>query len=156
MLIIGDKAPLNVFLVDSEGQTTSLKSFLGTTVVIYFYPRDATPGCTVEACSIRDWMGELGKLNVEVIGVSKDSVESHKKFLAKQKLNFHLWSDPEHKLMEAFRVWGERSFMGRTYMGTSRSTFVINPKGLIAHVWEQVTPQDHGEEIYEYVNKSRK
>lgn len=150
---VGEKAPLNVKVINLDGADFSLQSVLGNWVVVYFYPKDDTPGCTTEACSIRDLHQELKDLGVMVYGVSKDSVKSHLKFKDKYKLNFELLSDEDHKLMEGFGVWGERKFMGRTYMGTSRSTFLINPEGVIVEVWEKVTPANHGEEIVDRVKE---
>ncbi len=153
MLIIGDKAPLDVIVEDSNGQAVSLRNYLGKMIVLYFYPKDDTPGCTKEACSIRDWRAEITKRRVEVIGVSKDSPASHKKFIQQYNLNFTLWSDHDHKLMEAFGTWQEKSFMGRKYMGTTRSTFLVDPKGIITMVWEKVTPDDHGKEILDRIDQ---
>lgn len=154
MLKIGDKAPLRIKLLDSTGKEVSLTDVLGKYAVVYFYPKDDTTGCTKEACSIRDYRVEIKKLGVEVIGISKDSPESHQKFIKKYHLNFTLWSDQEHALMEAFGVWQEKKFMGRVYMGTVRSTFVIDPKGKIVHVWEKVAPDQHGEELLNFLKKA--
>ncbi|MBX4211281.1 MAG: thioredoxin-dependent thiol peroxidase [Candidatus Yanofskybacteria bacterium] len=151
MLIIGDKAPLTTKIQDSDGNSVSLADRLGKPVVLYFYPKDDTPGCTKEACSFRDWNKDIQKLGVHVIGVSKDSPASHQKFAKKYHLNFELWSDQEHKLMEAFGTWQEKKFMGRKYMGTTRSTFVLDSKGKILKVWEKVNPLEHGKEIYEFL-----
>jgi peroxiredoxin Q/BCP len=147
LLKAGNRAPLSVSIVDSNEKEVSLKDYLGKWVVLYFYPKDDTPGCTKEACSIRDIRGDIKKTGADVIGVSKDSPKSHLKFIDKYKLNFTLWSDPEHKLMEAFGSWQEKKFMGRTYMGTLRTTFIIDPQGTIAHVFEKVTPDTHGDDI---------
>lgn len=155
MLQVGDKAPTAVTILDSDGKSVSLAGLRGKYVIVYFYPRDNTPGCTKEACSIRDWRDELKKLGVEVIGVSKDSPKSHQGFSGKFKLNFSLWADPEHKLMEAFGAWQKKKFMGRAYMGTTRSTFAIDPRGRVIHVWEKVTPDGHGEEIYNFFKERR-
>lgn len=146
LLKAGSKAP-SVSVLDSDGNKVSLKDFLGKWVVLYFYPKDDTPGCTKEACSIRDIRAEIKKAGAEVIGVSKDSPKSHLKFIDKYKLNFTLWSDEDHKLIEAFGSWQEKKFMGRTYMGTLRTTFIIDPKGKIVHVFEKVTPDTHGDDI---------
>ena len=150
MLKRGDKAPTAVNVLDSDGKRISLAGLLGRYVVVYFYPKDNTSGCTKEACSIRDWRDELKKLGVEVVGVSKDSPKSHQGFSGKYKLNFSLWSDSDHKLMEAFGTWQKKKFMGREYKGATRSTFAIDPKGTIIRVWEKVTPDGHGEEIYRF------
>ena len=144
-------APLKITVLDENSQETTLKSLLGKHVVLYFYPKDNTPGCTKEACSFRDFNQDIQKLGAVVIGVSKDNHKSHQKFAQKFNLNFPLWSDPDHKLMEAFGAWGEKKFMGKTYMGTIRSTFVIDPKGKIIKVWEKVKPAEHAQEIIEFL-----
>lgn len=149
MLNIGDQAPVDVTVTDKEGKTVSLADYTGKYIVLYFYPKDDTPGCTVEACNFRDANKELTKKGAVVIGVSKDAGKSHQKFATKFELPFPLWSDPDHILMEAFGVWGERTFMGKTYMGASRSTFLIDKEGNIVHVWEKVTPKDHANEVLE-------
>ena len=150
MLRVGDKAPLNIKVLDSAGKQVSLADYRGRNVVLYFYPKDDTTGCTKEACSIRDWRDELRKLGAEVIGVSKDSPKSHRKFIEKYKLNFTLWSDEEHALIEAFGAWQKKKFMGREYMGTVRSTFAIDTAGKIINVWEKVTPDEHGQEMFNF------
>ncbi len=152
MLQIGDKAPLTVTVQDTAGASVSLEHFRGTYIVLYFYPKDDTPGCTTEACSFRDHLPTLNARGVTVIGVSKDSHISHQKFGKKYELPFPLWSDPDHVLMEAFGVWGKRSFMGKSYMGTSRSTFLIGPDGTILHVWEKVAPKGHAEDVIRVVS----
>ncbi len=154
MLKVGDQAPLEIKVKSMQGQDVSLKDLLGKYVVVYFYPRDNTPGCTKEACSFRDVNTELKKLGVKVIGVSKDSVKSHQKFIDKYGLNFELWSDEEHKLIEAFGAWQEKKFMGRSFMGTVRSTFVIDPQGKIFQVWEKVKPDGHGEEVLKLMKET--
>ena len=153
MLKIADKAPTKIKILDDEGEKVSLEDLAGKYVVLYFYPKDDTPGCTKEACSIRDWKDDLKRMGVQIVGVSKDSPASHQKFMEKYKLNFRLWSDQKHELMKAFGVWQRKSFMGRSYMGALRSTFAINPKGKIIHVWGKVTPDDHGEEIYDFMRE---
>ncbi len=147
MLQIGKKAPLNVQVMGKDEKEVSLKDFLGKYVVLYFYPKDMTPGCTTQACSFRDAEAELKKLGAVVIGVSKDGLKAHEKFTAKYELNFPLWADENHALADAFGVWGERKFMGRTYMGMSRSTFLIDPDGVIVHVWEKAKPEGHAGEV---------
>ncbi len=147
MLKIGDKAPLSVGSYEVGVGKVSLKDYLGKWLVVYFYPKDDTPGCTVEAKGFRDAHDDMEDLGVVVIGVSKDDDKSHEKFVGKHGLNFPLWSDPEHKLMDAFSVWGKRQFMGREYMGTSRSTFILDPKGKVAAVWEKVSPPGHAKEV---------
>lgn len=151
MLEVNQNAPLTIPVVDMNGKKVSLGDFSGDYVVVYFYPKDSTPGCTKEACSFRDYTSELSKLGVKVVGISKDSSASHQKFIEKNKLNFPLWSDSEHQLMEAFGVWEKKSFMGKEYMGTTRSTFVLDPKGKIIKVWPQVKPLNHAEEVWQFL-----
>jgi len=155
MLKVNDQAPLDVQVTNQDGQQVSLQSVLSENpkkyIVVYFYPKDDTPGCTKEACNFRDDSAEYAKHNAVVIGVSKDDEKSHQKFANKHSLPFPLWADTEHTLMEAFGVWGEQSFMGRKYMGTSRSTFVVSPQGKIAAVWEKVKPATHSKEVIAFL-----
>jgi len=153
MLTSGSPAPLTVSVTDENGQQTNLKSLLGKYVVLYFYPKDNTPGCTQEACNFRDANSELKKLGVTVIGVSKDSPESHKKFKEQHNLTFPLWSDPDHSLLSAFGAWGEKKMFGKIYMGIIRSTFIIDPKGTIIKTWEKVSPKNHDQEVLEFMSK---
>jgi thioredoxin-dependent peroxiredoxin len=147
MLQIHTQAPLDSEFINEQGEVGTLRALLGSWVVVYFYPKDATPGCTLEAEGFRDLSSEFKNVNTIVLGVSKDSCASHKKFIEKKALTFSLVADTEHVLMEAFGVWGERKFMGRTYMGTSRSTFLIDPRGVIAEVWPEVKPVGHPQEV---------
>ncbi len=147
MLKMGDRAPLDIPLVDESETRFTLREMLGSWIVVYFYPKDDTPGCTLEAEGFRDQVGAFKELNARVLGVSKDTCASHRKFIEKKELTFTLVADTEHALMEAFGTWGERSFMGRTYLGTSRSTFLLDPDGMVAHVWEKVTPAGHPQEV---------
>ena len=140
---------------DINNEMVSLADLDGQYVVLYFYPKDDTPGCTKEACSFRDWNAELKKIGVKVVGVSKDSAASHKKFIEKYELNFDLWSDEDHQLIEAFGAWQKKNMMGREYMGTVRSTFVIDPKGVVLRVWDKVNPPEHGEEVYNFIKEIR-
>jgi len=153
MLQPTELAPLDIPVTDEQGTATSLRSLLGKWVVLYFYPKDDTPGCTVEACSFRDTSAELTKLGAVVIGVSKDTTKSHQNFKTKYQLNFPLWSDPDHHLLSAFGAWGEKKFMGKIYMGIIRSTFIIDPTGHIRHTIEKATPKHHGEEIMKHLIK---
>jgi thioredoxin-dependent peroxiredoxin len=121
-----------------------------------FYPKDLTPGCTIEAEQFRDNEAAFKKLNARILGVSKDSCASHQKFKQKKELAFTLIADENHELMEAFGVWGERKFMGRTYMGTSRSTFLIDTDGTVAHVWETVKPLGHAAEVLAILKELQK
>ncbi len=149
MLAEGTKAPLFT-LDDQNGNNVSLSDFRGQKVVLYFYPKDNTPGCTKEACSIRDNMPDFSRLNVKILGVSRDSGESHRKFIEKQNLNFTLLSDPEHKVMEEYGAWGEKTLYGKKSMGVIRSTFVINEDGVIEKVYKKVNTATHGEDLKKY------
>lgn len=149
MLAEGTKAPLFT-LADQDGSNVSLSDFRGQKVVLYFYPKDNTPGCTKEACSIRDNMPDFSRLNVKILGVSRDSGESHRKFIEKQNLNFTLLSDPEHKVMEEYGALGEKTLYGKKSMGVIRSTFVINEDGVIEKVYKKVNTATHGEDLKKY------
>ena len=127
-------------LYDSEGNAVSLHDFLGQKVVVYFYPKDSTPGCTKQACSYRDHFAELTARNLKVIGISKDSVTSHQKFIAKQNLNFTLLSDPDRIAIEAYGVWQEKMMYGKKVMGVARTTFVIDDQGMILKRFDKVKP----------------
>ena len=145
-LKIGTKAP-SFTLPDQDGKMHSLKDCLGKKVLIYFYPKDDTPGCTTEACSFRDGYKELQKAGLEVFGISKDSVKSHKKFAEKFKLPFPILSDEDTKVCQAYGVWGLKKFMGREYMGINRVSFLIDEKGNIAKIYETVKPAEHVGEV---------
>lgn len=134
---------------DANGETVSLKDLRGQKVVLYFYPKDDTPGCTKEACSFRDAFATYKKRGITVLGVSPDSEASHKKFETKYKLPFTLLADKDHAIADAYGVWGEKKFMGRTYMGVQRTTFLIDEKGKIKKVFEKVKPEDHASEVLE-------
>lgn len=134
---------------DGNGQTVRLKDLRGEKVVLYFYPKDDTPGCTKEACSFRDAFGDFKKRGIKVLGVSTDSEASHKKFATKYKLPFTLLADPGHAIADAYGVYGEKKFMGRTYMGVKRITFLIDEKGKIKKVFEKVKPEEHAREVLE-------
>ena len=149
MLAEGTKAPLFT-LDDQNGNNVSLSDFRGQKVVLYFYPKDNTPGCTKEACSIRDSMPDFSRLNVKILGVSRDSGESHRKFIEKQNLNFTLLSDPGHQVMEEYGAWGEKTLYGKKSMGVIRSTFVINEDGVIEKVYKKVNTATHGEDLKKY------
>lgn len=125
-----------------RGTKVSLGNFRGRSVVLYFYPKDDTPGCTTQACALRDSWSELEKRG-ELFGVSVDSTASHEKFIAKHQLPFPLLSDSEHKIVEAYGVWVEKSMYGKKYMGTERSTFVIRPDGRLSAVFRKVKPEEH-------------
>ena len=147
-LKIGDKAPL-FSGTDQDGTCISLSDFRGRKVILYFYPKDNTPGCTAEACSLRDGRAELQRMGFEVIGVSPDSVKSHQGFIAKHGLNFPLIADADKSIAAAYGVWGEKKFMGRTYMGILRTTFVIGPDGTIEKIFDKVNTKDHFTQIVE-------
>ncbi len=134
-------------LSDQDGTNHTLSDYRGQWVLVYFYPKDDTPGCTIEACELRDRMEELNNLKIQVFGISKDDVKSHKKFADKFHLMFPLLADTEKAVMQQYDVWGERSFMGKKYMGVSRSSYLIDPKGMIATVYEKVKPKDHAREV---------
>ena len=147
-LKIGDKAPLFTG-TDQDGKSISLSDFRGRKVILYFYPKDNTPGCTAEAGSLRDGRAELQRMGFEVIGVSPDSVKSHQGFIAKHGLNFPLIADADKSIAAAYGVWGEKKFMGRTYMGILRTTFVIGPDGTIEKIFDKVNTKDHFKQIVE-------
>jgi peroxiredoxin Q/BCP len=142
----GDPAPV-FSAIANGGKKVSLGDFQGRNVVLYFYPRDDTPGCTKEACAFRDEHSALLKKGAVVLGVSTDPVKSHDKFVEKFKLPFPLLADEDKKIVEAYGVWGEKSFMGRKYLGTHRVTFLIGPDGLIRKIWRTVKPDEHAAEV---------
>jgi peroxiredoxin Q/BCP len=145
-LLVGAKAP-TFSAPDQTGQAVSLADFVGKTVILYFYPKDDTPGCTTEACSFRDNHAALKKKGAVVLGVSPDSVQSHAKFVEKFTLPFPLIADEGHKIAEAYGVWVEKSMYGRKYMGVERSTFVIDCKGRIDAIHRKVKPGEHVGEL---------
>ncbi|MDQ6985060.1 MAG: thioredoxin-dependent thiol peroxidase [Candidatus Dojkabacteria bacterium] len=151
MLTEGDKVPTDIAIENQKDENISLSDYKGKFIVLYFYPKDDTPGCTKEACSFRDFNEDIKNLGVEVIGVSKDSIDSHDKFIEKHKLNFTILSDDKMELQKAFGVWQEKSMFGKKYMGTVRSTFIINPEGSIIKVWPDVKVNGHVEEVFEYL-----
>lgn len=142
----GDAAP-NFTAFNQYGESVSLSDFRGKKVVIYFYPKDDTPGCTAQACNLRDNYAELQQAGYVVLGVSKDSVKSHDKFANKYELPFTLLADEDKAIHEAYGVWKEKSMYGRTYMGTARTTFVIDEEGIITNVIEKVKTKDHTAQI---------
>ena len=146
MLKIGDKAP-DFELRDTNGNLVRLSKLKGKEIVLYFYPKDLTPGCTVEACNFRDDYDDYNKKGVLVFGVSLDNEEKHKKFTEKHDLPFPLLSDTEIKVSKAYGVYGEKSFLGKKYFGINRTTFVIDKKGFIKHVFEKVNPKNHSKEV---------
>jgi peroxiredoxin Q/BCP len=144
----GDVAPDFTMPTDGGG-TLSLKSFRGRKVVLYFYPKDNTPGCTKEACGFRDAIPDFSKIGAEVVGVSKDSAKSHDNFTKKFDLPFRLVSDTEGEVCNAYGVWVKKSFYGRKYMGIDRATFLIDEKGIVRNVWRGVKVKGHVEEVLE-------
>jgi len=146
MLSVGDKAP-NFMLTDQDGNIVQLSDFKGQKLVIYFYPKDQTPGCIKEACSFRDNIDAYKKNNIAILGVSIDSEKSHLNFIAKQELNFPLLADVEKAMVNNYEVWGEKSMYGRKYMGTFRTTFLINESGSIDKIYEKVKVATHAEDV---------
>ena len=146
MLKIGDKAP-NFTLADKDGKSVSLNDFLGKRVVLYFYPKDNTPGCTRQACAFAGLYREFENRGVEVIGISKDSVSSHIKFAEKYNLPFVLLADPERVAIEAYGVWQEKKMCGKVGMGVVRTTFIIDEQGNIAKIMDKVKPDTNAQEI---------
>jgi peroxiredoxin Q/BCP len=146
MLKAGDAAP-SFSLAGDGGRVVDSPALKGQRYVIYFYPKDDTPGCTKEACAFRDNLPAFARLGVPVFGVSADETKAHDKFVHKYGLNFPLLSDPQHKLLDKYGVWVEKSMYGRKYFGIQRSTFVVDAKGKIEKVWEKVSPESHAEEV---------
>lgn len=143
---VGAKAP--AFRLESdEGKILSLKDFTGKILVLYFYPKDNTPGCTQQGCAFRDNLNRLAAAGAAVVGVNADSVETHRKFKAKHGLTFPLLSDPEHKALEAYGVWQEKSLYGRKFMGIVRATFLVDAKGVVRAVWPKVRVAGHVDDV---------
>ena len=148
MLKNNTKAP-NFKLPSTNKSNYQLKDSLGKYVVIYFYPKDDTPGCTIETNDFNKLLSKFKKLNCEIFGISKDNLKSHDKFREKFKVKFDLLSDEETKVLKKYKVWGKKKFMGREYMGISRSTFLIDKHGKIVKIWENVNVKDHAKEVLE-------
>jgi peroxiredoxin Q/BCP len=146
MLTIHQKAP-TFSLSDQNDSVHTLEQYLGKKVLLYFYPKDDTPGCTTEACNFRDNYEELTKLGLVVLGVSKDTTKSHKKFVEKYKLPFPLLSDEDTSVCQAYGVWGMKKFMGREYLGITRASFLIDEQGNIEKIYEEVKPKEHTQEV---------
>lgn len=142
----GDKAP-DFEGLNQHNELISLKSFIGKKLILYFYPKDNTSGCTAESCNLNDHYTDWLDRGYEVVGVSPDPVGSHQKFAAKYGFRFNLVADPEHRILEAYGVWGEKSMYGRQYMGVLRTTYVIDEKGIIAGVIEKVKTNDHTDQL---------
>ncbi|MBT9548657.1 MAG: thioredoxin-dependent thiol peroxidase [Candidatus Sericytochromatia bacterium] len=138
-------------LFDQNGKTVALSDLRGKTVVLYFYPKAMTPGCTVQACGLRDSQAAYAAENIAVLGISPDSVARLKKFEAKENINFTLLSDPEHVVAEQYGVWGLKKFMGREFDGIHRTTFVINPEGILVHIMAKVTTKSHDQDVLKWI-----
>jgi peroxiredoxin Q/BCP len=146
-LSIGDKAPV-ISLNDSDGQLVDFNQLLGSKIILYFYPKDDTPGCTAQACNLNDNLDFLQKQGFKIIGVSVDSNEKHTKFKKKYQLNFSLLADENHKIVNDYGVWVEKSMYGKIYMGIARTTFVIDEKGIIINIIEKVDTKNHTSQIH--------
>jgi peroxiredoxin Q/BCP len=146
MIAEGQEAP-DFELTSDTGETVKLSGLRGKPVVLYFYPKDDTPGCTTQACGIRDAYGEFERAGAVVLGVSPDDERSHVKFRSKYELPFTLLADTEHAVAERYGVWGEKKYMGKKYMGISRSTFVIDEDGKVKKIFEKVTPATHADDV---------
>ncbi|HGN1705818.1 TPA: thioredoxin-dependent thiol peroxidase [Providencia rettgeri] len=147
----GDKAP-QFSLPDQDGEQINLSDYQGQRVLVYFYPKAMTPGCTVQACGLRDEMDTLKAKGVEVLGISTDKPEKLARFAEKEMLNFTLLSDEDHQVCEQFGIWGEKQFMGKTYDGIHRISFLIDPAGKIEHVFDNFKTSNHHEIVLEYIN----
>ena len=152
MLEVGNKAP-SFTLMGDDVKEYSLESYKGKKVLLYFYSKDNTPGCTKEACSLRDWKEELIKRGVVIMGVSKDSIQSHNKFREKYGLDFILLSDPEKTVHIAYGAWGEKKLYGKVSLGTIRKTFLIDEEGNIEKIWNKVSVATHGEDVVKYLDQ---
>jgi len=146
LIEVGTPAP-DFTLPDQDGNDVQLSQLRGQRIVLYFYPKADTPGCTTQACSIRDRSGEYEAAGATVLGVSPDPVDKVKKFHDKQSLNFTLLADTDHAVCDLYGTWGEKSMYGKTYMGTARATFIIDPDGTIARVFPKVSPKTHDDEV---------
>ncbi|HET6872277.1 MAG TPA: thioredoxin-dependent thiol peroxidase [Sporolactobacillaceae bacterium] len=153
MLEVGQKAP-EFTLVSTTGEKVSLTDYKGKNVVLYFYPKDMTPGCTTEACDFRDQHGDFENLNTVVLGVSPDPVEKHQQFTDKHDLTFPLLADEDHEVAEAYGVWQLKKNYGKEYMGIVRATFVIDGEGMIQKVWPKVKVEGHVQEVYDFIKNN--
>ncbi len=150
---IGSKAPAFT-LQDQNGDKHSLKDYSGSTVVLYFYPKAMTPGCTVQACGIRDSEKTLKKMGVEVLGVSIDAYPRLAKFAERDNLNFTLLSDEDHKVADKYGVWGLKKFMGREFMGLKRTTFIIDKEGKVRYIMEKVNTKTHHDDVMKWIKEN--
>ncbi len=155
MLKINSKAP-NFNLISTNGNSYSLKDSIGSYVVLYFYPKDDTPGCTIETNDFNRLLTKFKKLNCEVYGISKDNIKSHNKFKEKYKIKFDLLVDDEIKIVKSYKVWAKKKFMGREFMGIVRSTFLIDPRSKIVKIWGNVKIKDHAQEVLDTLKNIQK
>ena len=155
LLQVGQKAP-NFSAQDQDSKTVSLEDFRDRWLVLYFYPKDDTPGCTVEAIDFTSLKDQFADQGAAIAGVSADTEESHCKFVAKHDLGIQLLSDPERKVIEAYNVWQLKKFMGKEYMGIVRSTFLIDPNGNLAHIWNKVRAKGHAEKVLDKLSDLQK
>ena len=155
MLKINTKAPI-LNLNSTSGNSYSLKNSIGKYVILYFYPKDDTPGCTIEANDFNKLLSKFKKLNCDVFGISKDDLKSHNKFKEKYKIKFDLLADDEIKIIKSYKIWAKKKFMGREFMGVIRSTFLIDPKGKIVKIWENVKVKDHAKEVLDTLKNVQK
>lgn len=151
-LAVGQKAP-DFEAINQEGKTIQLTDFVGRTLILYFYPKDNTPGCTAEACNLNDNYSVLTSKGFEVVGVSPDSPASHQKFIAKFNLSFNLIADTDHKIMKSYNAWGEKKMYGKSYEGVLRKTYIIDPKGIISAVVEKVDTKNHVAQILDILKR---
>ena len=143
---VGAQAP-DFSLANQDNETRALSDYRGSWLVLYFYPKDDTPGCTKQACGFTDRKPHLDKLGAKVVGVSADHVEDHKMFIEKYNLEVELLSDPEKTMLKEYQVWGEQEWQGKKYMGIRRETFLINPNGVVVYHWPNVRPDQHAQEV---------
>ena len=155
MLKINSKAP-NFNLISTNGNSYSLKDSQGKYVILYFYPKDDTPGCTIETNDFNKLLTKFKRFNCEVYGISKDNINSHNKFKEKYKIKFDLLADDEIKIVKSYKVWAKKKFMGREFMGVVRSTFLIDPKGKIVKIWDNVKVKDHAQEVLDSLKHIQK
>ncbi len=155
MLQVGQKAP-SFSAPDQNGNLVTLDDFQSNWLVLYFYPKDDTPGCTTEAKDFTDFVGKFNALDAKILGVSPDSEKAHCKFINKHSLSIQLLSDPEHQVCEAYAVWQLKKFMGKEYMGVVRSTFLINPEGDVAFIWSNVKVKGHVEAVLSKLQELKK
>ena len=154
-LKVGDVAP-EFCLLDKDNKNVCLKDFKGKYIIIYFYPKDNTPGCTTEAIGFTSILPEFQKLNAEIIGISPDSPESHAKFIEKKNLQVILLSDRDKEVVKSYGKWGKKKFRRKEYIGLTRSTFIIDPKGKIAHIWPTVSVKGHPEDVQNILAELKK